>query len=320
MEINEALERVGIKGSPEQLRKSVPLVMKLLNLLGESNNFPVEVHLNNGELDQPQRREKIISILDAVARKSKENNHGIPRIAVHIPFQFQGMPFNLAIHEEKVWENSVEMLKVCLDLIRGIEISTGIETILVAHGYSLGDYEKTEEGLRYINHECSLLRVYRALMEFSENERKKIGIETTGTGPCSAPKDLITLSRSIDCFIIQDVAHLLRKFYIDEANEIHEREYNDLDRLEAAVKQMLPFTKHWHICQHDGGPVNYAGHLADRGILDWSRLIPLMVESFNQNQATATLEVRGLDFKKPIESFGSLLLIRSLIKEYLQKK
>lgn len=317
MGINEALARVGIKGSAEQLNKSVPLLIRLLTLLEEPNGFPVEVHLRKGELDQSARREAIVAGLDLLVRKSKENNYKLSRIAVHIPFGFQEMSFNLASYEQKLWENSVKMLRVCLDLIKTIEKSTEIETILVAHGYALGEYEKTEEGLRYINHECDLLRIYQALMRFSKNEREKIGIETTGTGPCSAPKDLIALSRSTNCFIVQDVAHLLRRFYIDEMNEIHEREYNSLNRLEAAAKRMLPFTKHWHICQQDGGPVHYDGHLADRGILEWPRFIPLIAESFNQNQATAIIEVRGLDFDKPIESFGSLLLIRSLLKEHL---
>lgn len=308
----EVIERVGIKGLPEQLIKSAPLVRKLLGLFEEPNNFPIEVHLNEGELDQPKRREEIVSTLNLIKPKPL-------RIAVHIPFVFQGMPFNPAVHEEKLWVNSVEMLSVCLDLVESIERFVKTETVLVAHGYALREYEKTEEGLRFINHECDLLRIYQAYMKFPQKKRKKIGIETTGTGPCSAPKDLIALARSTGCFIVQDVAHLLRRFYIDEMNKTHEREYNNLDRLEAAARQMLPYTKHWHICQHDGGPIHYDGHLADKGVLDWSRFIPQMVESFNQNQATAIIEVRGLDFEKPIESFGSLLLIRSLIKEYLQK-
>lgn len=309
----ELTEMVGIKGGTEQLLRSVPLVRKLLKLLGEPNNFPVEVHLNKGELDGPQRVKEITDAIGLIKPKPFQ-------IALHIPFQFRGKPYNPATHEKEIWENSVEMLRTCLTLVEDIERCIKTETILVAHGYALGEYEKTEEGLRFINHECDLLRIYQAFMKFPIGERKKIGIETTGTGPCSAPKDLIALARSTDCFIVQDVAHLLREFYIDETNKIHEREYNNLDRLVAGVKKMLPWTRHWHICQHDGGPVHCDGHLADRGIMDWSRFIPSMIESFTQNQATAIIEVRGLDFGKPIESFGSLLLIRSLIKEHLQKQ
>ena len=316
MEVNGAVKRVGIKGSPEQLIRSVPLLVKLLDLLGEHVGFPVEVYLAKGEIEQLTRRREIVSALDLMVKELAAPS----RISVHIPFRFQGMPFNLASHEKKVWENSIAMLDVCLSLVKSIESSTEIETILIAHGYALGEYQDREEGLRYINHECDLLRIYDALKKFPKGQRKKIGIETTGTGPCSTPKDLIALAKSTDCFIVQDVAHLLRRFYIDEKGQSHEREYNDLDRLEAAIRQMLPFTKHWHIDQHDGGPVHYDGHLADRGILEWPRFIPLIVESFNQSQATATIEVRGLDLEKPIESFGSLLLIRSLIKEYFQNK
>jgi len=319
MEIKEILERVGIKGTPEQLTKSVPLVAKFLTMLEGLNQFPIEVHLNKGELDQSKRKEEIILTLASTIEKSKEINHQISKIAIHIPFRFQEKPFNLATYQRKIWKNSIEMLRIGLDLIKTLEKLTRIETILVVHAYALSEYENTSQGLKYINHHCDLLRVYQALMKFSKEERKKIGIETTGTGPCSAPKDLIALARSTSCFIVQDVAHLLRRFYLDEMDQIHQREYNDLNRLKAAASQMLPYTKHWHICQHEGGPVHYDGHLANQGIIDWSRFIPLMAKSFTQNQATAIIEVKGLEFEKPLESFGSLLLIHSLFKEYFQK-
>lgn len=316
------IERVGIKGSVEQLVRSVPLLVKTLSLLEEPVVFPVELHLAKNKIDTPEQRTLIIGEFRKLAKNFKKRTGSLfPAVKIHIPFVFREKPFNLATYDKDVWENSRELMKVLLKLAFKIEEISQAPVGIVAHGYSLNPFEQDFEGLREINGpKYNVLRIYDALRDFSLEERKRIGIETTGTGPCSAPNDLISLARSLDCFLVQDVAHLLRRFYMDETGKMHEREYNNLERLEAAVKEMLPWTGHWHICQHHGGWVHDDWHLAMPGIIDYPRFIPYILESFQKNNATAILEVNVMNYQIPIEGFASFLLLRQMIKEYQKKK
>jgi hypothetical protein len=326
---NDYLIRVGIKGTVTQLKSSTRYLYRLLCVLEEPSLFSVEIHLSDkGDVDDKEKCENLIKEFSKVAENFRKEAGGrFIGVTLHIPFVFRKRDFNLASFENKIWKNSIELIRVMLEMAGEIEKRTGIKAKIVVHGYGLKPFEHGEggiekkHGLYELNHSYKLSKVYDALEKFSPEERKKIGIETTGTGPCSSPDDLIYLAEKLNCFIVQDVAHLLRRYHIDKDGEMHEREYNDPKILIPAIKKMLPYTEHWHICQHHGGWRHDDWHLAMPGIIDWPSIIPYILESFREKDATATIEVnsqyKDYDFNKPLVSFGSFFLFREIIKEKL---
>jgi len=308
--------RLGIKGRVKQLKITVPLLVRILKDLEESTQFSIEIHLKNGEIDEDTQRETIVKEFNEIAKQyQQQTNYKFSSIKIHVPFEFKGKHFNLATFDQEIWSNSLDLIKKLLEMAEKIEKETKISTKIVIHGYSLDYFLGSQEKLYEINFCHSLDRIFNALNSFSLIEREKIGIENTGTGPCSTPQNLVDLASKLKCFVVQDVAHLLRRFYVDENGVMYEREYNDSKNLIGGIKKMLHYTKHWHICQHHGGWKHDDWHLAMPGIINWPEIIPYILNNLKENDATAIIEVESMNYDRPIESFGSFLLFRQMIRK-----
>lgn len=318
------IDRIGIKGTANQLLDSVPNLTEILRILGDSLNFSVEINLEEeNELEDKSVREKIISDFIKTAKEHKrETGYNFSGVAIHIPlFKFKGLDLNLLSFDRKIWRNSIELIETILSMAKIIESKTKIKTRIVIHGYSLNPFEDEnariidKRGLYEFTKHYKHSGIEKALKEFSLKERQMMGIETTGAGPCVLPKDLVKIAKKSNCFIVQDVGHMTRSFYLDKNLKTHSYNYNTKQKIKNGIKLMLPHTKHWHICQHHGNPQHNDWHLAMPGIIDWPDIIPLMTESFKKNDATAIIEVKSKDYSKPIAGIGSLLLFREMLRE-----
>lgn len=315
------IQRIGIKGTVDQLSDSVFNLIKILNILGDSLNFNVEIDLENEKrIGEKLIRDRVVNNFIKLAKKyKKETGYSFSGVILHMPFKFRNLDFNLLSLNDKQWENSIKLIEILLNMAKKIENKTKIKTRIIIHIYSLNPFEDEygniidKRGVYEFTKHHRVSGIEKALKRFPLKERKMIGIETTGIGPCSTPKELISIAKKTNCFIVQDVGHLTRYFYIDKNLKVHSNIYDTEREIKNVIEEMLPYTKHWHICQHPGGIEHHDWHLAMPGIINWPDLIPLMIKSFKKNDATAIIEVKSKDYSKPKAGIGSFLLFREMV-------
>lgn len=320
-EMVEMLNRIGIKGSPEQLIGRKNYLEASLRYQPPPQAFPVEVFLRPDDLENDQRLQEIIWKLSlSVQSEDKTISH----LQLHTPYYYQDIPNNLlASVDTDYHQPTIDGLKLMIQLAQILSHNSGKHTTICMHAYHRPlRWPKmiplTELGRAIEEIDGSIANLISNLNNnFSEQERQIIGIETMAYGPCTYEEDLIQIARETGCFIVCDVSHILRHTEITTDGEVIQGKYNNRTRLLTVIKAMLPYIKSWHICQHTGEFSHRDDQLAHYGIIRWEQIIPLMIQSFQENNAFAIIEVGDADMGQPFGMIGSNLCFRGLVSEHL---
>jgi hypothetical protein len=316
----EMLNRIGIKGSPEQLLERVKMLKGALTTVTPKlapPKFPVEVYTTSEDFEDSERTREISEILTGVARDAS-----VDRVQIHTPYFFQGVGINLCVDRgSSCWQPTVFLLRKELALARNIAESSKKPATVCFHGYHL-PYETLNEQrdavLKGLG--VSVRKAIGNLRQFPESDRELIGVETMAYGLCTHEDVLVQIAEETGCFVVVDVSHLLRHFEMGKDGSFRTGEYNSPNRLKQAIETILPHTKAWHVCQHTGEPAHRDDQLAKFGIIRWEQIVPPMIASFQVNGAFAILEVGAVDEGQPLEMIGNNLSFRALVLEYLKTR